>query len=151
MGNSNDITGRIPRINFALILILLHACSQDILERSIYCHKSCTCLGRWKLVHSPPQVQENHPFCGLKVENPAAQFCQSHFPSQKPAPFLNHLSHLLVSPCISFPVVLSTGVELPQLVLCCQVGNTDFILTFLSLITENAKAKYCPLLWLCPG
>lgn len=45
MGNSNDIMGRIPRINFALILIPLHACSQDILERSIYCHKSCTCLG----------------------------------------------------------------------------------------------------------
>uniref|UniRef100_A0A8B9TVM1 BAR domain-containing protein n=1 Tax=Anas platyrhynchos TaxID=8839 RepID=A0A8B9TVM1_ANAPL len=69
------------------------------------------------------EVQENHPFCGLKVENPAAQFCQSHFPSQEPAPFLNHLSHLLASPCISFPVVLSTGVELPQCSIVLSSGK----------------------------
>lgn len=44
MGNSNNIVRGILKVTFLLRLLVLHMCSQGVLERRICYHKSYACL-----------------------------------------------------------------------------------------------------------
>lgn len=115
MDNSNNIVRGIPKVNFSLPHLLLHSCCKGILERSIYSHKSCTCLCELRINQNKnfllPGYNKTIPFGSRKLRALFSSLCHI-FHSQELTPFLSLLFRVLATPCTCFSALCSTGNEL---------------------------------------
>lgn len=77
MGNSNNIVRGILKVTFLLRLLVLHMCSQGVLERRTCCHKSYACLCELRINQSKNFLLPRHKRTSL-VSSVSHIFCHKN-------------------------------------------------------------------------